>query len=85
MDEVCKARDTRLDRVIAVKLSAERFDERFEREARAVVDPNYVLITRGARKVHLCPISMDIGASFCQNWPYGCHRQHPSRDRYGCV
>jgi len=36
MGEVYKARDTRLDRIVAVKVSQERFSERFEREARAV-------------------------------------------------
>jgi serine/threonine protein kinase len=34
MGEVYKARDTRLDRVVAIKVSQERFSERFEREAR---------------------------------------------------
>ena len=33
MGEVYKARDTRLNRDVAVKVSQERFSERFEREA----------------------------------------------------
>ena len=33
MGEVYKARDTRLDRIIAIKISAAQFTERFEREA----------------------------------------------------
>jgi serine/threonine protein kinase len=33
MGEVYKARDTRLDRVVAIKVSAAQFSERFEREA----------------------------------------------------
>src|SRR3989475_3188080 len=41
MGEVYKARDTRLDRVVAVKLCAEQFSERFEREARAVAALNH--------------------------------------------
>src|SRR5438876_1800113 len=41
MGEVYKARDTRLDRVVAVKLCAEQFNERFEREARAVAALNH--------------------------------------------
>ena len=41
MGEVYKARDTRLDRVVAVKISAEQFSERFEREARAVAALNH--------------------------------------------
>jgi Tol biopolymer transport system component/predicted Ser/Thr protein kinase len=36
MGEVFKARDTRLGRTVAIKVSAGRFNERFEREARAV-------------------------------------------------
>jgi eukaryotic-like serine/threonine-protein kinase len=36
MGEVYKARDTRLDRVVAIKVSKQEFTERFEREARAV-------------------------------------------------
>src|SRR5881396_1767162 len=41
MGEVYKARDTRLDRVVAVKTSKEQFSERFEREARAVAALNH--------------------------------------------
>ena len=41
MGEVYKARDTRLDRIVAIKVSQERFSERFEREARAVAAINH--------------------------------------------
>ena len=41
MGEVYKARDTRLDRVVAVKICAEQFSERFDREARAVAALNH--------------------------------------------
>jgi Tol biopolymer transport system component/predicted Ser/Thr protein kinase len=41
MGEVWKARDTRLDRIVAVKVSNEQFSERFEREARAVAALNH--------------------------------------------
>jgi len=41
MGEVYKARDTRLDRVVAIKFCAEQFNERFEREARAVAALNH--------------------------------------------
>jgi serine/threonine protein kinase len=41
MGEVYKARDTRLDRVVAIKVSAAQFSERFEREARAVAALNH--------------------------------------------
>ncbi|MGD1095983.1 MAG: hypothetical protein ABSB35_28820 [Bryobacteraceae bacterium] len=61
MGEVYRATDTRLHREVAVKVSAERFSDRFEREARAVaslnhpnvctlfdVGPNYLLRNRSA-------------------------------------
>src|SRR5438046_2855802 len=41
MGEVYKARDTRLDRTVAVKICAEQFSERFEREDRAVAALNH--------------------------------------------
>lgn len=36
MGQVYKARDTRLDRLVAIRQSATEFSDRFEREARAV-------------------------------------------------
>lgn len=41
MGEVYKARDTRLDRTVAIKVSKEKFSERFEREARAIASLNH--------------------------------------------
>src|SRR5579863_6186602 len=41
MGDVYKARDTRLDRMVAIKVSAAQFSERFEREARAVAALNH--------------------------------------------
>ena len=41
MGEVYCARDTRLQRDVAIKVSAERFTERFEREARAIAALNH--------------------------------------------
>ena len=41
MGEVYKARDTRLNRIVAIKVSHERFSERFEREAHAVAALNH--------------------------------------------
>jgi hypothetical protein len=38
---VWKARDTRLDRDVAMKFSAQQFSQRFEREARAIAALNY--------------------------------------------
>ena len=57
MGEVFRARDTRLERSVAIKTSRERFSDRFEREARAIsalnhprictlydVGPNYLVM-----------------------------------------
>jgi serine/threonine protein kinase len=41
MGEVWKAHDTRLDRMVAIKVSGARFSDRFEREARAVAALNH--------------------------------------------
>src|SRR5580765_4578429 len=41
MGDVYKARDTRLDRIVAIKVSKAEFSERFEREARAVAALNH--------------------------------------------
>ena len=54
MAEVYKARDTRLDRVVAIKVSKENFSERFEREARAVAALNHP---------HICTVH-DVGPNY---------------------
>jgi eukaryotic-like serine/threonine-protein kinase len=41
MGEVWKGKDTRLGRIVAIKFSQEQFNERFEREARAVAALNH--------------------------------------------
>src|SRR5271168_3052145 len=41
MGEVYKARDTRLNRIVAIKVSKDQFSERFEQEARAVAALNH--------------------------------------------
>src|SRR5262245_36772252 len=41
MGRVYKARDTRLDRDVAIKTSDDRFSERFAREARAISSLNH--------------------------------------------
>ena len=51
MGEVYEARDTRLDRTVAVKICNGRFSERFEREARAISSLNHQ---------HICAL-YDIG------------------------
>jgi Tol biopolymer transport system component/predicted Ser/Thr protein kinase len=54
MGEVYKARDTRLDRVVAIKTSAVRFSDRFEREARAIAALNHP---------HICHL-YDVGPDY---------------------
>src|SRR5947209_5048250 len=57
MGEVYRAKDTRLNRTVAIKVSAREFNDRFEREARAIsalnhpnictlydVGPNYLVM-----------------------------------------
>ena len=41
MGEVWKARDSRLNRLVAIKASHSRFGERFERKARAIAAVNH--------------------------------------------
>jgi serine/threonine-protein kinase len=41
MGEVYRARDTRLNREVAIKISAERFSDRFEREAHSIAALNH--------------------------------------------
>jgi serine/threonine protein kinase len=41
MGEVYKALDTRLGRIVAVKVSQERFSDRFKREARVIASLNH--------------------------------------------
>jgi eukaryotic-like serine/threonine-protein kinase len=52
--EVWKARDTRLGRIVALKISKQEFSERFEREARAVASLN---------NPHICQL-YDIGPNY---------------------
>src|SRR5712691_873743 len=54
MGEVWKARDTRVDRIVAIKISQEKFGDRFEREARAVAALNHP---------HICTL-YDVGPNY---------------------
>ena len=54
MGEVWKARDTRLNRIVAVKRLTERHSDRFEQEARAIAALNHP---------HICQI-YDVGADY---------------------
>jgi len=54
MGTVYQARDTRLDRMVAIKMSEARFSARFEREARAVAALNHP---------HICTL-YDVGPNY---------------------
>src|SRR6267378_2397675 len=54
MGEVYRARDTRLDRTVAIKISAEQFTSRFESEARSIAALNHP---------HICQL-YDVGPNF---------------------
>ena len=54
MGEAYKARDTRLNRIVAIKISASQFTERFEREARAIAALNHP---------HICTLH-DVGPDY---------------------
>ena len=54
MGEVWKARDTRLDRDVAIKVSAERFSAQFESEAHAIAALNHP---------HICTLH-DVGPNY---------------------
>src|SRR6266576_43325 len=54
MGEVYRARDTRLNRDVAIKVSSSQFTERFELEARAVAALNHP---------HICQL-YDVGPDF---------------------
>ena len=54
MGEVWKARDTRLNRAVAIKFSQERFSARFQREAKAIAQLNHP---------HICTLH-DVGPDY---------------------
>src|SRR5215472_10459147 len=54
MGEVWRARDTRLDRTVAIKVLKDKFSERFEREARSVAALNHP---------HICQL-YDVGPNY---------------------
>jgi len=53
MGEVWRARDPRLGRDVAIKVSAQQFTDRFEREARAIAALNHPNILRFTMSVRI--------------------------------
>src|SRR5690349_21496847 len=54
MGEVYQARDTRLDRIVAIKVAKEQFSERFECEIRSIAQLNHP---------HICQL-YDVGPNY---------------------
>jgi serine/threonine protein kinase len=68
MGEVYRARDPRVGRDVAIKLSSERFTDRFEREIKAGVGD---VAADGKRFLLLAPAAENSTAQFniILNWP----------------
>ncbi len=92
MGEVWKARDTRLDRTVAIKISKEQFSERFEREARAVaalnhphicqlydVGPNYLVMEFIEGAVLKGPLTIGTAVEYAGQILEAFRRRHPGR------
>jgi serine/threonine protein kinase len=82
MGQVWKARDTRLDRIVAIKTSAAKFSERFETEARAVaalnhphictlydVGPDYLVMEYVEGPEIKGPMALDQALKHATSWP----------------
>jgi Tol biopolymer transport system component len=89
MGEVYKARDTRLGREVAIKISAEQFTERFSREARSIaalnhtnichlydVGPNYLVMEYVEGETFKSPLKLDEAMPVIQQLIDGIEAAH---------
>ena len=89
MGEVYKARDTRLGRMVAIKLAHENFSERFEREARSIaalnhpnicqlydVGPNYLVMELVDGDVLSGPLRLDEAQPIIEQLIEGIEAAH---------
>ena len=94
MGEVWKARDTRVDRVVAIKFAQASFNDRFEREARAIaalnhpnictlhdVGPGYLVMELVEGEPIRGPISIDVALRYAGQILDALHHAH----RHGIV
>ena len=90
MGDVYTARDTRLDRLVAIKTSRAEFSERFEREARAVAALNHPNICQlydvgpsslVMERVNGTPISRRTTSAGCSTSPSRSRTAWPRRTR----
>jgi Tol biopolymer transport system component len=89
MGEVYKARDTRLDRDVAIKVAQEKFSDRFEREARSIaalnhpnicqlydVGPNYLVMELIEGESPRGPLPVDAALGYARQIAAGLDAAH---------